>query len=66
RLKTLKGRSPYEFICDRWQENPEVFHTDPHHLTSGLYTTVIAESTGTDLLAGCGNTSAKSRKPALQ
>ncbi len=37
RLKTLKGRSPYEFICDRWQENPEVFHTEPHHLTAGLY-----------------------------
>ncbi len=26
RLKTLKGRSPYEFICDRWRENPENFH----------------------------------------
>ncbi len=37
RLKTLKGRSPYEFICDRWRENPEKFHTEPHHLTTGLY-----------------------------
>ncbi len=37
RLKTLKGRSPYEFICDRWRENQENFHNHPHHLTTGLY-----------------------------
>ena len=37
RLKTLQGRSPYEFICDRWRENPENFHDNPHHLISGLY-----------------------------
>lgn len=38
RLKTLKGRSPYEYICDCWRENPESFHKNPHHLTTGLYT----------------------------
>ena len=38
RLKALKGRSPYEFICDRWRENPEIFHTNPHHLFTGPYT----------------------------
>ncbi len=38
RLKTLKGRSPYEFICDRWRETPERFHQKPHHLNMGLYT----------------------------
>ena len=37
RLKTLKGRSPYEFICDRWRENPDKFHNHPHQLTTGLY-----------------------------
>ncbi len=34
RLKTLKGRSPYEFICDSWHKNPENFHTESHHLTT--------------------------------
>jgi len=37
RLKTLKGRSPYEYICDRWQETPERFHEKPTHLNTGLY-----------------------------
>ena len=37
RLKTLQGRSPYEFICDRWRENPENFHAEPNHLTAGPY-----------------------------
>ncbi len=37
RLKTLQGRSPYEFICDRWRENPENFHAEPNHLTTGPY-----------------------------
>ncbi len=43
RLKTLKGRSPYEFICDRWRENPENFHKEPHHLTTGLYTRLVPD-----------------------
>ena len=37
RLKTLKGRSPYEYICERWRESPERFHENPIHLTTGLY-----------------------------
>ena len=37
RLKTLKGRTPYEYICDRWRENPANFHTEPYHLTSRPY-----------------------------
>ena len=37
RLKALKGRSPYEFICDRWRENPENFHAEPNHLNTGPY-----------------------------
>ncbi len=37
RLKTLKGRSPYEFICDRWRETPDKFHQNPTHLKMGLY-----------------------------
>jgi hypothetical protein len=38
RLKTLKGLSPYEYICQQWQLMPERFILDPSHLTLGLYT----------------------------
>ena len=37
RLKTLKGLTPYEFICQQWQKQPERFTLDPSHHTSGLY-----------------------------
>lgn len=37
RLKALQGRSPYEYICDRWRENPESFDKNPHQLTARLY-----------------------------
>src|SRR5215211_7179176 len=36
RLKTLKGMTPYEFICQQWQDHPERFTRDPYHLTLGL------------------------------
>ena len=38
RLKTLKGLTPYEFICQQWQQQPEHFISDPSHLTLGLDT----------------------------
>lgn len=38
RLKTLKGLTAFEFICQQWQQYPELFLSDPSHLTSGLYT----------------------------
>jgi transposase-like protein len=38
RLKTLKGLTPYEFICQQWQQQPECFTHDPSHHTLGLYT----------------------------
>jgi hypothetical protein len=31
RLKTLKGETPYEFICQRWTIEPERFEINPHH-----------------------------------
>ncbi len=37
RLKALQGRSPYEYIYDKWHENPNIFQKHPHHLTARLY-----------------------------
>ncbi len=38
RLKTLKGLTPYEFICYQWTQSPELFILNPHHHTLGPYT----------------------------
>ena len=35
RLKTLRGLTPYEFICKTWTEQPARFRVDPTHLTPG-------------------------------
>jgi transposase-like protein len=36
RLKSLKGFTPFEYICQQWQKQPERFLSDPSHLTLGL------------------------------
>ena len=38
RLKTLKGLTPYEYICQCWQKEPERFTINPSHHTLGLNT----------------------------
>ncbi|MBV8281615.1 MAG: IS481 family transposase [Candidatus Eremiobacteraeota bacterium] len=38
RLKTLKGLTPFEFVCQAWADEPDRFRYDPGHLTSGLNT----------------------------
>lgn len=38
RLKTLRGLTPYEAICQAWADDPQRFRYDPIHLTSGLNT----------------------------
>ncbi|SMF27215.1 Integrase core domain-containing protein [Tistlia consotensis] len=38
RLKTLRGLTPYEHICNVWTNEPDRFSYDPTHLTSGLNT----------------------------
>jgi hypothetical protein len=38
RLKTLKGLTPYEFICQRWEQQPALFHHDPYQHNLGLPT----------------------------
>ena len=36
RLKTLKGLTPYEFICKCWISEPERFTLNPIHHMPGL------------------------------
>ena len=36
RLKTLKGLSPYEYICNAWTKETERFRLDPIHQMPGL------------------------------
>jgi transposase-like protein len=38
RLKTLKGLTPYEYICKRWTSEPKRFIVDPIHQMPGLNT----------------------------
>jgi transposase InsO family protein len=38
RLKTLKGLTPYEFICKIWTKEPERFTLNPIHQMPGLNT----------------------------
>lgn len=35
RLKTLKGLTPYEYICKYWINQPHRFTSNPHHQTPG-------------------------------
>lgn len=37
RLKTLRGLTPYEFVCREWQRAPDRFHRDPTQDTLGPY-----------------------------
>ncbi|SIS78217.1 Integrase core domain-containing protein [Insolitispirillum peregrinum] len=37
-LKTLKGLTPYEYICKIWTPEPECFRIDPTHQMPGLNT----------------------------
>lgn len=38
RLKTLKGLTPYEYVCKCWTIEPERFKTNPTYHTPGLNT----------------------------
>jgi transposase-like protein len=38
RLKTLRGLTPYEYICKCWTENQDQFRLDPIHHMPGLNT----------------------------
>ena len=36
RLKTLKGSTPYDFICRQWTVEPKRFKLNPYHHSPGL------------------------------
>ena len=38
RLKTLRGLTPYEFVCQAWTKEPGRFRLDPSHHSPGPYT----------------------------
>jgi transposase InsO family protein len=38
RLKSLRGLTPYQFICAAWQKDPAPFTLNPLHYTMGLNT----------------------------
>jgi len=38
KLMTLRGLTPYEYICQQWQKDPERFHPNPHRHIVGLNT----------------------------
>lgn len=38
RLKTLKGLTPFEFICTQWTKSPDLFILNPLHQSLGPYT----------------------------
>src|SRR5438067_9456323 len=38
RLKTLKGLTPYEFVCKQWTLEPQRFRLNPLHQMPGLNT----------------------------
>ena len=37
RLKTLKGMTPYEFVCSIWTKEPDRFRINPSHHIPGPY-----------------------------
>jgi transposase InsO family protein len=37
RLKTLRGLTPYEFVCEAWSKEPERFRLNPSHHIPGPY-----------------------------
>src|SRR5687767_7861295 len=36
-LKTLRGLTPYEYVCQAWTKEPDRFRLDPSHHIPGLY-----------------------------
>jgi hypothetical protein len=41
RLKTLRGLTPYEFVCKAWTSHPHRFRLNPLQQTPGLNTRIL-------------------------
>src|SRR4051794_23966529 len=52
RLKTLRGLTPYEFICQAWTREPERFRFDPSHHRPGPNTREVVRRICTVRLSG--------------
>ncbi|MDP8912428.1 MAG: IS481 family transposase [Pseudomonadota bacterium] len=52
RLKTLKGLTPYEFICKLWTIEPNRFRLDPIHQMPGLNTQQAVEEVASGTASG--------------
>jgi transposase InsO family protein len=50
RLKTLRGLTPYEFICQAWTKQPERFRLNPSHHIPGPYSSAIQPRAASKLL----------------
>ncbi len=49
RLKTLKGLTPYEFIIQCWQKQPQSFIFNPIHHNMGLYILLFSDILSADI-----------------
>ncbi|MGH6834903.1 MAG: hypothetical protein ACREC9_04965, partial [Methylocella sp.] len=61
RLKTLKGLTPYEYICKIWTNEPDRFKVDPFQHNVGL--NILAK---TGLVRSCLRPSAAKSLPKPQ
>jgi Integrase core domain len=59
RLKTLKGLTPYEYICKAWTKEPERFTLNPLHHMPGLQLTKFSNLPGSLVLADPGGRTAE-------
>jgi hypothetical protein len=48
RLKTVKGLTPYEFVCKSWASEPQRFTAIPLHQMPGLNTWPVRRSASSD------------------
>ncbi len=53
RLKTLKGLTPYEHVCNVWPKKPDRFRLDPTHLTAGLNKARASQAPTREIVGAC-------------
>ena len=46
RLKSLKGKTPWQFILNQWTDHPEYFILNPNHFLTGLNNSFISSCRG--------------------